>query len=481
MTISIPVHTGESMMPQILVVDDEPRHCNSLREFLTQAGYQVHIAGSAEQACELAAGAPMNAILLDIRLPGMDGLSAVERLRQLAPDAPVIIMTAFGTLETASNAVKAGVFEYLVKPFSLKDLKSVLSRALEPKPARTLVAHAQSRAAGTELVIGRSPVMQRIFNLAALAAASDVPVLLTGESGTGKEILARAIHRYSARASNRFLPVFLAALSPNLIESELFGHAKGSYTGAEQHRPGLLEQAHEGTVLLDELGDIPLPLQVKLLRAIEQQEVTRVGEDISRPVRVRFIAATNKSLPDLIAKGQFREDLFYRLSVYHIELPPLRDRREDIPELAHYFLQRVSALNRATDFTPAAMAELQSREWVGNIRELRNAVEHAAVVSRGAPIAVEHLPHSSPARLQSDAIPDWKSLLGGWLDRQLASLDPFSDRAAIHETLMQEIEPSLIELVLARCRQNQSAASRILGLDPKTMRTKLQLPGREKP
>lgn len=465
-------------MPQILVVDDESRHCNSLREFLTQAGYQVQIAGSAEQACEIAACESLSAVLLDIRLPGMDGLSAVQRLRSLAPEAPIIIMTAFGTLETAAGAVKAGVFEYLVKPFSLKDLKNVLARALAPKPARVPSSAGEAQAAGNELVIGRSPVMQRIFNLAALAAASDVPVLLTGESGTGKEVLARAIHQYSSRSANRFLPVFLAALSPNLIESELFGHAKGSYTGAEQHRPGLLEQAHEGTVLLDELGDIPPLLQVKLLRAIEQQEVTRVGEDTSRPIQVRFIAATNRSLPDLIAKGEFREDLFYRLSVYHIELPPLRERREDIPELAQYFLGRMNSLHRATDFTQAAMRELESREWLGNIRELRNAVEHAAVVSRGSPIAVEHLPRPSPSKPIGRVSNDWKSALGSWMDRQLESIDPFTDRAALHERLMQEIEPTLIELALARCRQNQSAASRILGLDTKTIRTKLQLSGK---
>ena len=294
-------------MANILVIDDEARHCQSLQSYLSQAGHHVSTSGSAERGCEQARSMKFDAILLDIRLPGKDGLTAIPELKQLAPDAPVIIMTAFGTLETAVKAVQEGVFEYLVKPFSLGELKSVLNRALSSEQREDRETQNEIRDTGNDVVIGSSPAMQRIFNRIALVAASNVPVLLTGESGTGKEVLARAIHRYSDRSAQRFLPVFLAALSPGLIESELFGHTRGAYTGAELHRPGLLEQAEGGTVLLDELGDIPLPLQVKLLRAIEQREVTRVGEDQARPIDVRFIAATNKSLPDLISQGLFRK------------------------------------------------------------------------------------------------------------------------------------------------------------------------------
>lgn len=460
-------------MASILIVDDESRHCESLRTFLTQAGHTVFIAGSAERGLEIAEASPLDAILLDIRLPGLDGLSAISPLRDAAPGAPVIIMTAFGTLDTAATAVREGVFEYLVKPFSLKELKAVLSRAFENGIATSVENGTSGPAPSSDVVIGRSPEMQRIFNRIALVAASDVPVLLTGESGTGKEVLARAIHRYSSRRDKRFLPVFLAALSPGLIESELFGHAKGAYTGADIQRSGLLEQAAGGTVLLDELGDIPLSLQVKLLRAIDQKEVTRVGEDQLRPINVRFVAATNKSIPELIERGQFREDLFYRLSVYHIELPPLRERRQDIPDLAHHFLQRVAAVTRCPGFLPDSLAELEQRPWYGNIRELRNSVEHAAIASRGAMIAPEHLPRPANGNTTARTSTGWRESINRWVNDQLTQIDPMTERSRLHDSFIKEIEPILFDITLSHCRQNQAAAARVLGLDPKTLRGKL--------
>ncbi|MFK7777739.1 MAG: sigma-54 dependent transcriptional regulator [Gimesia sp.] len=460
-------------MSNILVIDDEARHCQSLQEYLTQVGHNISTAGSAERGCELAKSLPFNAILLDLRLPGMDGLSAIPELKRSAPEAPIIVMTAFGTLETAVKAVQQGVFEYLVKPFSLTELKVVLNRALALEELSEEEEITNTDEVNTEVVIGRSPVMQRIFNRIALVASSKVPVLLTGESGTGKEVLARAIHRYSAQSKKRFLPIFLAALSPGLIESELFGHTRGAYTGAELDRPGLLEQAEGGTVLLDELGDIPLPLQVKLLRAIEEREITRVGEDKARAIDVRFIAATNKSLPDLISQGLFREDLYYRLSAYQIELPPLRERREDITDLAEFFLQRFSPGTQNRGFLSSAMQELNLRPWHGNIRELRNAVEHAAIASRGAPISLEHLP--IPRSHKSDKHDDqkWKAPINLWLDDKLDNLDLLKDRAKLHNELLNQIEPTLIEAVLSRCQQNQAATARILGMDPKTLRSKI--------
>lgn len=452
-------------MAYILIVDDEVRHCQSLQEYLSHAGHQVRVAGSAERALELAAGGPIEAVLLDIRLPGMDGLTAIARLRALAPAAPVIIMTAFGTLDTAAAAVREGVFEYLVKPFSLAELKAVLGRALAA-PAGVTGDLPPSEAGGE--IVGRSPVMQRVFNRIALAAATDVPVLLTGETGTGKEVLARAVHRYGPRRAGPYVPVFLAALGAGVIESELFGHARGAFTGADRDRAGLLEQAAGGTVLLDELGDIPLSLQVKLLRALEQREVTRVGESTPRPIDVRIVAATHKSLPDLVSRGLFREDLYYRLAVFAVEVPPLRERREDIPDLARHFLGRVTAATRCPGFTPAAMAALEARPWHGNVRELRNVVEHAAVASRGAAIAPEHFPRplSRPAG-------DWSEALGRWLDDRLSGFDPLTAQARLLDDLRGEIEPALVELTLARCRRNQAAAARLLGLDPKTLRARL--------
>lgn len=455
-------------MADVLIVDDEPRHCQSLHEYLTGAGgHRVRVAGSAERAFELAAEGPVDLILLDIRLPGMDGLTALGRLRALAPDAPVVIMTAFGTLDTAAAAVRAGVFEYLVKPFSLAELKAVLARALAPAHAPGAVPESAPAGAGDE-VVGRSPVMQRVFNRIALAAATDVPVLLTGETGTGKEVLARAVHRYSPRRAGPYVPVFLAALGAGVIESELFGHAKGAFTGADRDRAGLLEQAAGGTVLLDELGDIPLTLQVKLLRALEQREVTRVGEGTPRPIDVRVVAATHKSLPDLVERGLFREDLYYRLAVFAVEVPPLRERREDIPELARHFLGRVVATTRCPGFTAQAIGALEARPWHGNVRELRNVVEHAAVASRGSAIAPEHFPPPLAGGAHG-----WSEALGRWLDDRLSGLDPLTAQAQLLDDLRGEIEPTLVELTLARCRRNQAAAARLLGLDPKTLRARL--------
>lgn len=465
-------------MADILIVDDEPVHCDSLQLFLEENGHRVSIASSAEQAFDLVEQTPFRALLLDIRLPGLDGLSAIPRLRSRLGEAPIIVMTAFGTLDTAMESLKLGVFEYLIKPFSLSDLRGVLRRALASEataPADPVTPAPPAGDAEAPAIIGTSPAMQRIFNQIAMVASTDVPVLITGESGTGKEIVAQTIHRYSRRGGSRFVPVLLAALSPGLIESELFGHARGSYTGAESHRTGLLEQAAGGTVLLDELGDIPLSLQVKLLRAIEQREVSRVGEDQPRRIDARFLAATNRSLPDLIARGLFREDLYYRLGVYHIELPPLRDRREDIPELARHFLSRVSALHPSRGFSSAAMDELLNRPWRGNVRELRNAVEHAALVSRGTLIAPSHLPlplGGLPLRPSGSGV-SMRSEVERWLKERIASEDPQTWKARLHGELLTEVEDDLIELTMRLCQDNQSAACRVLGVDPKTLRSKL--------
>jgi two-component system nitrogen regulation response regulator GlnG len=461
----------------MLIVDDEVRHCRSLSEYFA-GEHSVEVAGSAERALEILRTGGVDLILLDIRLPGMDGLSAIERFRCDAPSAPIIIMTAFGTIETAAEALRAGVFEYLVKPFPLNDLNDVIARALGAgHELRT--ASSDTPSLRDEPVIGVSPIMQRIFNRIAMAAASDVPVLLTGESGTGKEVLARAIHRHSARREARFLPVFLAALSPGLIESELFGHAKGAFTGAEIARAGFLEQASGGTVLLDELGDIPLPLQVKLLRALEQREITRVGEDRPRPVDIRYIAATNKPLRDLVARGEFREDLFYRLSVFHVEVPPLRERREDIRPLAEHFLHRMSAASRAPGISEAAFLALESRPWYGNIRELRNSIEHASIMSRGTVISEAHFPPpaDSVPRIGNLSFRDrMDSILREWVDQQFETVNPLVDKRDLHSQLLGELEPRLFDLVLKRCQNNLAAASRILGLDPKTIRSRIASP-----
>ena len=329
-------------MSRVLVIDDEPSICWAIREYLGDLGHEVEVAASAEAGLALAGHGPHDVVVLDVHLPGIDGLSALAQLRELEGPAPIIVITAFGNLDTAVRAMEGGAFDYLVKPFDLDQAAAVITRALEahrgrPDPAGPPPAGGRADPEHA-LLIGHSSPMQELFKQIALVAPADVPVLITGESGTGKELVARAIHRHSPRGGRTFLPVCLAALSQGLVERELFGHLRGSFTGAIHDRKGLLELADGGTVLLDEIGDITPAVQVKLLRAIEHREVTPVGDARPRPINVRFLAATNRPLGELMAAGEFREDLFFRLSVFPIRVPPLRDRREDIPALASHFL-----------------------------------------------------------------------------------------------------------------------------------------------
>ncbi len=380
-------------MSRILIVDDEVSICWAFRESLADEGHDVEVAASVEEGLRIAGASPLDAVVLDVRLPGVDGLTAMPRFRDRIGAAPIIIITAFGNLETAVRAMEGGAFDYLVKPFDLDEATAVVTRALETRKTRDPAREREQSEAESEALIGASSAMQELFKKIALVAPTDVPVLITGESGTGKELVARAIHRHSGRRGGPYMPVCLAALSPNLVERELFGHLRGSFTGAVQDQKGLLELASGGTVLLDEVGDVPMDLQVKLLRVIEHRAVTPVGDARPRPIDVRIIAATNRPLKDLMASGQFREDLFFRLSVFPIHIPPLRDRREDIPALAAHFL-RQSRLAEVPDacLSEELLDELRSRQWVGNIRELRNAIEHAAIVARGRAIRREHLP-----------------------------------------------------------------------------------------
>jgi two-component system nitrogen regulation response regulator GlnG len=328
--------------------------------------------------------------------------------------------------------------------------------------------------------------MQALFKQIALVAATDVPVLITGESGTGKELVARAIHEHGARSGRTFLPVCLAALSPGLIEGELFGHLRGSFTGASQDRKGLLELAAGGTVLLDEIGDVPLGMQVKLLRAIEHREATPVGDARPRPIDVRFLAATNRPLPELMAAGQFREDLFFRLSVFPIHVPPLRDRPDDIPVLAKHFLAVANPRqSQEVVLRDDLIEELTRRPWLGNVRELRNAIERAAIVARGGPVLPEHLPPSielhgrgpegSGPRGLDDAIARWteKAL------REPGAVDPSNEEGTLYDQFLAEVEPPMLRTVLRRQSGNKALAAQTIGIHRSTLRQKLRKYGLE--
>jgi two-component system nitrogen regulation response regulator GlnG len=469
-------------MPHLLIIDDEQSICWGLSKLAESMGHTSESAVSAELGLEAAKNRRPDAVLLDVRLPGMDGLSAMPPLRELLGGAPIIVMTAFGDLTTAVRAVREGAFDYLLKPFDLPAAQRAIRRALEcgmptvEKPASAPKKEAEFA------IVGSSPAMQEVFKRIAVVAHSEVCVHLFGESGSGKELAARAIHRYSRRAKGPFVAVNMAALNPSLAESELFGHQRGAFTGAENARKGLLEQAHCGTIFLDEVADIPPALQVKLLRALEQGEIVPVGGDKPLKSDFRLISATHQDLRRLVAEGKFRHDLYFRLITFEIELPPLRRRVEDLAELTEHFLDLLSAKNglpRST-VTAAAAAELAGRAWHGNVRELRNALEHALILARGGPIVPEHLPPPM-LPLGGDRVGDEQSLaalVARWTEMQL--LKPEDERELFGD-LMKIVEPPLFAKTLEHYRGQYVSAAKRLGIHRTTLKKKMDEYGKDHP
>jgi two-component system nitrogen regulation response regulator GlnG len=471
-------------MSSILIVDDEPAICWAFREALADDGHSVRVVPSGEEALRLTEGGwRPDAVVMDVRLPGIDGLSAMRELRGRLGATPVVVITAFGSLDTAVRAMEEGAFDYLIKPFDLDQAVEVLRRALglqSAAPEAAADSPGATEPVSAEAIIGTSPSMQQVFKRIALVAGSDVGVLITGESGTGKELVARAIHRHSLRRRGPFVPVCIPALNPGLIESELFGHVRGSFTGAAEDRTGLFELAAGGTILLDEIADVPAALQVKLLRTIEQREIFAVGAAPPRMIDVRILAATNRPLPELIASGAFREDLYFRLGVFQIHLPPLRERREDIPALVEHFLRQIApAQDTAPWRVPEDLhAELCARPWPGNVRELRNAIEHAAIVARGGELRPEHLPAPAPLTKPSPASADdrAKEEISGWATDEAEALAASED-PQLYERFLQLVEPPLLEAVLRHCHGNRAAAAQLLGLHRATLRQKMRRHG----
>ncbi len=470
-------------MSRILVIDDEPAIGWSLRELLSDDGHDVALAADIQAALETVGAAAPDAVLLDVRLGGRDGIVALPELRAAVGSVPVVVMTAFGDLDTAVRAVQAGAFDYLVKPFDLERISQVVARALAERPAVAREPAAEP-ARPLELV-GSSPAMQEVFKHVALVARSDLPVLVTGATGTGKDLVARAIHAHSPRRDQPLVTTNLAALAPGVIESELFGHAAGAFTGAVIDRPGLFELASGGTIFLDEIGEAPADVQVKLLRVLENGEVTRVGEAAARPVDVRVIAATNRDLTEMLVAGRFREDLFHRLKVFPLRMPALAERPDDIEPLARHFLLRRATTRGGPGGLPAMAPEfleaLRARPWPGNVRELKHAVEYAAVVSRGGTLRPEHLPDpelqrpdpgsdlTAAAVRMGTAVKEWSAAAR----REFASL-PEPD---LHHRAVQLLEGTLLREALAHTGGNRTAAAKLLGLDRATLRTKLRLLG----
>ncbi|HYW69479.1 MAG TPA: sigma-54 dependent transcriptional regulator, partial [Pyrinomonadaceae bacterium] len=382
---------------RILIVDDEVVVRESLAEWFRDEGYQVDTADSAPAALEKLVHADWDVFLLDIRMPGIDGLELQRKLKDTQPEATVIIMTAYASVESAIEAMKQGAYDYIIKPFNPDDLEHTIQKAIERK--RLVSENKQLRTKIDELnlaheIVGTSAATRRLLEQVAMVSASDTTVLIRGESGTGKELIARAIHANSER---RYMPIVVVncgALSEGVLESELFGHEKGAFTGAQYRRKGKFEMADGGTLFLDEIGDIGLKTQVDLLRVLEEKKIFRVGGNVGIPVNFRLIAATNKNLESMNAEGAFREDLYYRINVFSITIPPLRERAQDIPLLAEHFLAKFTrSMNRpVVKISAAAEAVLMNYGWPGNVRELQNAIERAVLVCKTAKIEPDDLP-----------------------------------------------------------------------------------------
>ena len=460
-------------MARLLIVDDEPSICWGLEKLGKRLGHEVEVASTAEQAIDAAGKQSADVIVLDVRLPGMDGLTAAAHLREHCGNAPIIIITAHGNLQTAVDAVRQGAFEYIVKPFDLEQIERALIRALEPvEPVDDL----PPRDEHVDGIVGQTPAMQDVFKKIALVAARDACVLLHGESGTGKELVARAIHRYSRRHDGPFVAVNVASLSTSLAESELFGHIRGAFTGAEAARDGLIVQANGGTLFLDEVADIPQPTQVKLLRALEHGEVTPVGSSEAVSSDFRLVSATHQKLQAKVEDGSFRHDLFYRLCTFQIDLPPLRERQQDISRLAHHFLHQFSKSREAEPrLSPDAIRELEVRAWHGNVRELRNAIEHAMIVARDGVIAPEHFPSSvaAPARhaaTHADQEEQIVALITRWTEERLGDSENVSE---LHEKLLALVEPPMLDVAMKKHHGQCATAARTLGMHRTTLRKKL--------
>jgi DNA-binding NtrC family response regulator len=379
------------MSANILVVDDEKNIRTTLRRSLELEGFRCETADNVVQALEAFATQTFDVALLDVQLPDGNGLEVLGQWKKVEPDIPIIIMSGHGTIEMALEATRKGAHDFIEKPISLDKLLIVLRHALELALQRRELLSLRARASSGPELIGNSPAIRQLRETIALAAPSRGRVLITGESGTGKELIARAIHGQSTRADKPFVKVNCAAIPSELIESELFGHERGAFTGAHQARKGKFELAHGGTLFLDEIGDMRMEVQAKLLRALQEGEIERVGGSRPLPVDVRVVAATNKDLPDAIAAGAFREDLYYRLNVVPIEAPPLRAHKDDIPELVRALIARVSEENgvRPKPIEPDALVQLARHDWPGNVRELRNACERLAILTPGQTIGLE--------------------------------------------------------------------------------------------
>jgi len=467
-------------MPRLLVIDDEPNIIFSIKECLSSDTLEVISAGSAREGIGLASSAKPDAVILDVRLPDLSGLDAFSRIAQVDPRLPVIIVTAYASTETAIEAMRRGAFEYLLKPVDFAQLESVVNKALEVSrlsrvPAVLSTDHEDM---AVDRIVGQSQSMQEVYKAIGRIASHEAPVLILGESGTGKELVARAVYHYSHRSQKPFLAINCAALPETLLESELFGHEAGAFTGADQRRIGKFEQVNGGTIFLDEIGDMSLATQAKALRLIQDQTFQRLGGTQTVQTNVRIIAATNQDLLQRIDEGEFRLDLFYRLNVFTINLPPLRERQEDCPFLVDHFIKKFNrdTGKRVRGMTPEAMSICQAYDWPGNVRELESAIRFAMARSSGDILTRDSLPTACLKAAKNESSDDSSSNSEverfdlKKLIRQL--LD--SDSTEIYREVSDEVDRLLLEEVMNEVAGNQVQACKRLGIARMTLRNKLR-------
>ncbi|HIE05052.1 MAG TPA: sigma-54-dependent Fis family transcriptional regulator [Candidatus Latescibacteria bacterium] len=465
---------------RVLLVEDDRVARVPLRDDIAEAGYDVDEAGSAEEALELLGRKGYDVVVTDLRMPGMDGIELLERIKAESPDTEVIVITAYGTVRTAVRAMKLGAYEYLTKPFDNEELLLLLERVRRMKEVMEENVRLRRRLEERyrlEDMVGKSHKMQEVFHLIRTVASSDSTVLLQGETGTGKELAAHAIHGLSPRRDGPFVKVSCAALSRELLESELFGHVKGAFTSAIKDKPGKFEIADGGTIFLDEVDDIPLELQVKLLRVLQEREFERVGGTRTIRVDVRVIAATKVDLLERVRRGLFREDLYYRLNVVPIRLPPLRERKEDVPLLMKHFLRKLGAEGRI-EMTPEAMKLLMDYDWPGNVRELENLVERLVVMGAGPRVGPKDLPPEIRSPAPMEGRPSLKEVLRRQEElermiRMLGSSEPRLGNASFEE-IVEAKERELITEALRRTGGNKTKAAELLKMKLSTFRDKMK-------
>jgi two-component system, NtrC family, response regulator HydG len=446
------------MKPRILIVDDDPTHCRMLEAVLGAEGYETVRAQDGRSAIELVEAGFFDLILMDIRMAHVGGIEALEKIKRLNPEIPIVMMTAFSSVSTAVEAMKAGAYDYLTKPLDIDELKMLVTKALrhyQLEKENILLREQLGDRFDFSAIIGRSPKMKKLLETVAMVAPTEATVLIQGESGTGKELIAKAIHQNSPRKDSPLIKVNCAALPETLLESELFGHEKGAFTGAVGARKGRFQLAHQGTIFLDEIGEMPIALQSKILRVLQEREFEPIGSSKTIRVNTRIVTATNKNLPEEIGAGRFREDLYYRINVVSITAPALRERREDIPLLADCFLKRHAEKNQrpVKGFTPKAMDLLMRYNWPGNVRELENVIERSVIMARGQSITAQEFP----------------SILK---TTDLKGIESENEKGSGKS--LKEVEKEMILRTLEETGGNRTHCARILDISRRTLQLKLK-------